>query len=225
MKKLLILLFICCYSAIFSQGNDNKKAYVLFDALIDQKNLEINTGVKYIEIHRTQRNEHQFFKEKKPKEGAISYNNQLYYNVPLMYDTYNNDLIVYVNSIYNRYLLILDKEKVSYFTIDNIRFEKTKEFGYTQILQSKGNNKLYKLNRRILKKRYTLKNSFSKFLKDNSYKLLASKITYNPLKRNEWIKAFPSSKSTIQFFFKSNKGLLKSNPERFMINLFKTLNQ
>lgn len=198
---------------------------MLFDNIIGQKNLEINIGVKYIEKHRTQGNEHQFFKEKKPKEGTISHNNQVYYNVPLMYDTYNNDLIVYVKSTYNRYLLILDKEKVSYFTIDNDTFENTKEFGYSQVLESKDGNKLYKLNRRILKKRYSLKTSYSKFLKNNSYKILINNLLYDPLKSNEWIKAFPASKSTIQLFFKSNKALLKNDFESFMVNLFKTLHK
>jgi len=49
MKKRLLLLLILP-NILFCQLNDNKEAYELFDNIVGQKNLEINTGVKYKNI-------------------------------------------------------------------------------------------------------------------------------------------------------------------------------
>jgi hypothetical protein len=208
---------------MFSQSNENKDAYVLFDAIVGQKNLEINVGVKYFEKYRTLKNEHQFFNDKKLKEGIVSFNHQVYYNVPLMYDVYQDALIINITSKYDSYLLILDKKKVDYFVVDGFTFNNVKGKGYLQVLATKHKTELYKKNQKKVKSRFVEFKKFSRFISNNSFEVFngVQHIIVNG--KNDWIKAFPSLKSSIQFFFKSNKVLLKNDPDSFMINLFKTL--
>lgn len=223
MKKLSILFFICCYSLMCSQNNENKDAYVLFDAIVGQKNLEINEGVKYFEKYRTLKNEHQFFNDKKLKEGTISFNHQVYYNIPLMYDVYADALIINISSKYDSYLLILDKEKVDYFVLDGFTFNKVKGKGYFQVLTSNSTTTLYKKNEKKVKRKFVELKKLSRFISMNSFHIFNDNSLIKVHKKSDWIKAYPLLKSSIQLFFRSNKALLKTNPDRFMIHLFKTL--
>lgn len=223
MKKLSVLFFICCYSLMYSQSNENKDAYVLFDAIVGQKNLEINVGVKYFEKYRTLKNEHQFFNDKKLKEGTVSFNHQVYYNVPLMYDVYQDALIINITSKYDSYLLILDKEKVDYFVLDGFTFENIKVHGYLQVLAKNSKTKLYKKNHKKVKSKFVEFKKLSRFISNNSFQFYNGQKLINVNGKSDWIKAFPSLKSTIQLFFRSNKILLKNDPDRFMIHLFNTL--
>ena len=223
MKKLSVLFFICCYSLVCSQSNENKDAYVLFDAIVGQKNLEINVGVKYFEKYRTLKNEHQFFNDKKLKEGTVSFNHQVYYNIPLMYDVYDDALIINISSIYDSYLLILDKEKVDYFVLDGFTFKGVKDKGYFQVLAKNSTSTLYKKHEKKVKTRFVEFKKLSRFIPINSFHVFKDNTFIKVGKKNDWIKAYPSLKSSIQLFFSSNKALLKNTPDRFMIHLFKTL--
>ncbi len=223
MKKLSLLFFICCYSFMCSQSNENKEAYVLFDAIVGQKNLAINVGVKYFEKYRTLKNEHQFFNDKKLKEGTVSFNHQVYYNIPLMYDVYADALIINITSKYDSYLLVLDKEKVDYFVLDGFTFNKVKDNGYFQVLANNTTSTLYKQNEKKVKTRFVELKKLSRFISMNSFHVFKDNTLIKVGKKSDWIKAYPSLKSTVQLFFRSNKVLLKNNPDRFMIHLFKTL--
>jgi len=223
MKKLSVLFFICCYSLVCSQSNENKDAYVLFDAIVGQKNLEINVGVKYFEKYRTLKNEHQFFNDKKLKEGTVSFNQQVYYNIPLMYDVYDDALIINISSIYDSYLLILDKEKVDYFVLDGFTFNGVKDKGYFQVLANNSTSTLYKKHEKKVKTRFVEFKKLSRFIPFSSFHVFKDNTFIKVSKKSDWIKAYPSLKSSIQLFFSSNKALLKNTPDRFMIHLFKTL--
>jgi len=208
---------------MFSQSDENKDAYVLFDAIVGQKNLEINVGVKYFEKYRTLKNEHQFFNDKKLKEGTVSFNQQVYYNIPLMYDVYADALIINITSKYDSYLLVIDKEKVDYFVLDGITFNKVKGKGYFQVLTKNATSTLYKQHAKKVKTRFVEFKKLSRFIPINSFHVLKDTTLVKVDTKSDWIKAYPALKSSLQLFFRTNKTLLKNDPDSFMIQLFKTL--
>jgi len=103
-------------------------------------------------------------------------------------------------------------------------FLNLKNFGYSQILQKNKNFTLYKLNKKRHKTRFSESFVYDKFLDYNSYLISKNNNFFKVKKKSDWIKAFPESKPAIQLFFKNNKSLLKSNPDQFMNELFKTIN-
>ncbi|WP_417558984.1 hypothetical protein [Mesoflavibacter zeaxanthinifaciens] len=222
MKKLSIIFLFISYS-LCSQNDENKSAYVLFDDIIGQKNLEINVGVKYIEKYRTLKDEHQFLNQQFSL-GTVNYKKEVYYNVPIIYDLYTDQLIVRINSQYESYSLVLNKKSTSSFTIANNKFINYKDLGFYQGLHVANNQSLFKKNKKTLKSKIVGKSRYSKFTYTSSFFLAKNDKLHAVNKKKDWIKLYPELESKINTFYKSKASLLKSSSETFMISLFKTLN-
>lgn len=218
LKNLLFLIFLP--SLLFSQQKENKEAYILFDDIVGQKNLEINSGVKYIQKFRTLQNEHQFLHENFSL-GTIHYKKQVYYDVPMMYDLYNDDLIVKINSLYERHSLILNKNEVSYFILSKRKFVNYPNYGFYEELYAAKNQSLLKKNKKTLKNKIVGKSRYSKFTSLNSYFLSKDGKLHSIAKKRDWLKLYPELKPQIKVFYKSRQAQLKSFPDSFMIELFK----
>ena len=195
---------------------------MLFDAVVGQHNLGINVGIKYSEKYKTFNRNHHFLFADKFQKGAVKYNNQMYYNVLMKYDTYEDNLILKINSKTEDFPIILNRELISFFKMNNKTFYNIKQGFYEILYQSN--------NIALIKKHFSEKNE----LKKNSliYPNFTHEETLLILKNNEFIsvrkkkyfhKIFPTKKKLINVFYRMNTAMKKKNNEAFILNLIKKL--
>lgn len=109
---------------------------------------------------------HRFYETDAYRTGDVKYNNQMYFNIPLRYDLYEDQLIVKIENSRGTNEILLLKEQVESFRIGSAHFEKLEAAkignnitaGYYQVLTENENFKLYKkmhkrINQRIRDRR------------------------------------------------------------------------
>lgn len=219
MKKIILLLFLHTISS-FSQTSE-KDALIWFDNIIEQKNLDVNVGIRYIEEYKTLNDNNHFLIDDKFYASTIHYQGQTYHNIPLKYDVYSDQVIFKISSNYDNYSMILDKDKISSFITQNKLFIKIKEkdYGFNEKLFSKNEITLYKKHYKRLTKTINRNIYFDKFIIDNSYLLFLDNKYFPVNNKKEWKRIFPLKKSEINKFFSKNRKKIKISPDIFMEEL------
>lgn len=220
MKK--ITLFCLLYATTFlSQNATKKEAYIWLDSIIGQQNLPINNGVIYIEQYRTLKGNHHFLVDNNFHKGDVLYDGQTYYNIPIKYDVFEDNIIVKIPSINENYPLVLEKEKVSNFYLNRSLFINLNEYGFSRQLSIAQDFILYK---KYYKKRISktaAKFSYHKFKPDNTY-FMHHKGAYTSIKKKkDWLRLFPDKKNIIRNYYKVNSEKNKNTPDAFMMELLK----
>lgn len=223
MKKLLVLFFICCYSLVSSQSNENKETYALFDAIIGQQNLEINVGIKYTEKYKTFNRNHHFLFADKFQKGTLKYNNQMYYNISMKYDTYEDNLILKINSKTENFPIILNRELISFFKLNNKAFYNINLSGFYEIIYKSENITLVK--KHFSKKHKLTNNSFiyPNFTHEETLLILKNNKFQSVKKKKYFHEIFPNKKKLINGFFRMNTTMKKKDNATFVLNLIKKL--
>ena len=175
-KTYFFLLFLSISTALTAQ---EKGLLDWFDAQLGIENLGLYNGPEFLNIYKLEDNAHQFLETKDFRLGNVTYDDQTYTNVLLVYDLYEDQLITRVqnqNGTTNQFLLL--KEKVRCFSIDNRQFinftnprgSRDNSSGFYELLSANNVIKLYKKHRKRMSK--VLKNS------SVSYKFFEQKPEY-----------------------------------------------
>lgn len=220
-KSYLLLLFIFIKFSCFAQ--ENKNALLWFDSYIGQENLDINSGEKYIEKYRALKGNYHFLFKEEINKADIEYDGQTYFDIPLIYDTLDQKVIVKIASETEDYLLILNKEKLNYFKVKNRNFYNLKGLGIYEELSSKLNSILYK--RHSIKSSYfnSRGRTFNKFKTINSYLILYKNSYYKINSKKDFKIIFPAKKRIINDYYSKNKRNLKYSKDDFIIKLINKL--
>ncbi len=108
------------------RGQESKtevQRYVWFDNIIGQTNSGIFKGLGYVNEYRVVNDRHQFFISTDFKSGSVTYDDQTYFDVPLRYDVYLDDLLLLNDELSDKPIMLFDKRKVSEFNIGEDSFE------------------------------------------------------------------------------------------------------
>ena len=221
MKKIVFLLFLNSFS-IFSQLSE-KNALSWFDSVIGQENLEINSGEKYIEKYRALKGTYHFLFDDEINKAVIVYDGQTYFDIPLMYDVLDQNVIVKIASEIEDYLLILNKEKLNNFTVKNRSFFNIIGQGICEKLSSYNKNVLYKKHSAKKSEFYHYGHIYNKFSDRKNYIIYYKTKYYNFESKKDLKKIFPTKKKVINKFYSKNKTLLKSSKDIFIKNLIKKI--
>jgi hypothetical protein len=216
-----LILFISIN--FFSYSQDNKEALVWFDNVINQKNLDINSGIKFTKKHATIKGNHTFLFEDKFYNGTVNYDNQMYYNVSLKYDIFEDNLISLTANEFNELSIILNKEKVSFFTINNQKFVKLEKEGFHKELYRNKKTALYQKHGKLRSERKVNNYVYSKYSQEVNYYIHHNNQRHSFNKKKDWLKVFPEKKSIIKSFYKDNKNKFKSNLGGFLVDLIKRI--
>jgi len=209
----------------------NRNYYNSFDSIVGLNNIGIYEGILYQDKYRGKDGNHKFYKDTDFIKGEIIYKNLPFYNIEMKYDLFNDIIIVHPPSQSQFYAIQLPNEKIDEFIIEKHHFIKiTGKFemffnkytsGFYEFLYKNDRLKLFKKNRKIRKERTGEYFGYSVFLDKNEY-LIKKEDEYYKIKSKKYlIKLFPNLKKEIKHFYSSNKHLLKSDKDTFMINLIK----
>lgn len=217
----LILLFSF---ALFSQKNSNtQNLYKKFDSIVNLKNTSLPYGKVFSEKYRTQENNHQYFDVNQFVIGAVSYQNQEFFDVKMKYDINEDYLIVNLDNDLENYSIILEKAFVEKFEINTKTFININEFGYLEILFDSNEISFFKKNTKSKQKKEDKSYVYFKFSEKNQYYLTYKKVFYKITSKKDIYKILPTQKNNISSFYKLNKELMKNDIDKFYQLLSKTI--
>lgn len=220
---------IFCVLVSRGQTTDQQTGYLQwFDQQVGIENTALYKGIIYKESYRTINDKVKFYKTAEWYTGSVVYSGQLFTNVQLKYDVFGDQLILKQLDKLGGGSILLFKDKISEFVIDETRF--THEKGSTDI------NGFYELlwndeNSRLLSKH--LKNDFLR--KDRSaayYEFVDLKReyvlkrggTYYKLKgKKELTNIYPDLKKEIDTFYQKNRRLRTRDTDAFMVGIISML--
>lgn len=216
------LLLIPIQSTGQNQGKVKEK-YRWFDTMIGQTNSGLFKGVTYNNTYRVINEKNQFFENKDFRTGSVSYYGQRYFDIPLKYDVYLDDLLVVNNELANKPIMVFDKEGVSDFTIEGDSFERISTnpdsnvaSGFYQVLLNKDSLTIYKKLRKKIFKRTDEQIVYYEFKDGYSYLLYFGDVYYPFRKFTELNRFFSRDRKKIKAISKKHRALKKSNSDAYM---------
>lgn len=234
-KKLLFLIIsviVTSNTIVFAQENDEVLLNKWVDNAVGEKSLEVYNGLLHYNLYRTSNDSiHRYFQKNQFEKGTIKYNDQVYYDINIKYDIYEDQLVVKQDNEIDFKSLNVIKNNVTYFTVNNkkiVNIEKLenkkdfmKGFYEENLVNSKFSFyiKHHKGIREIQKDGFIL---YSYSL-DNSYAILMNQQYYEVNNKNQLIKLFPGLKKKINDYFQFHNNLRKGNEPLFMENLMRII--
>ncbi len=241
MNKIYIKYFIVAFSfffvSYFSQSqtqNTQKNYYKWFDKQVGVENTGLNNGVRYKELYRIKNGKHKFYLSPNFIRSDIFYRGQPYYDIEMKYDLFEDQIIINLPTQQGFSTFQLIKDLIDNFSINNKKFiqltnnevsnSSNKISGFYEISFNSSNFILYKkyLKNRIKYLEYKV--IYSEFINKYEYYIYYNNKYYLIEKKGDFRKIFPIQMKVISSFYYSNKILLKSNYDLFMIQLSNKIN-
>lgn len=231
MKFLTIIaqiLFV--YNFAYSQTDPNINLYYnWFDNQVGNENLNLNKGVFHKETFKTLNKSHQYFTTQKFSHGQIVYDGNPYDNILMKYDVFNNKLIIKLLNQKGHHLIVLSNNLIDSFSIKQHHFIKHKsKDNHILFYEVLAKNNVYTLFKRNIKSRNNKiekKSSYSYFKNSNKYILLYKNKHYDLNSKKDFTQIFKSKKKQIKSFYRLKKTSLKTDPEKFKIELLKHIQE
>ncbi len=227
----IILLFFLYSNSICCQISENS-IYSSFDKMLGTQSLAFTNGAIHLNNDKTVKNKHRYFENDAFSRGEINYNDQLYYNLNLKYDLYNDDLVVNVEENLNYSGLNLVSENLRHFVILNKKFVNSNSFtnfpvdfkkGFYEEIKFPKNVTLYVKYFKTKKEVIDDKSIIFDYKLQNNFVLLKNNVFYEINSKNKIAKIFTNSKREIDKFYDDKKSLEKENKALFIAELIKIL--
>ncbi|WP_136668507.1 hypothetical protein [Flavobacterium sp. H122] len=223
---IIFILFVAGTNIVKAQSHKDS-LYAWHDKITGTENSELYNGPVYHNYEKTEKNHHRYWYKNTFSSGTVIFNGQLYTNVLLKYDIFEDELIIAQNEINSRLEIKSQKENISHFTIDNRKFVNIKGFSknnepikgfYEENYTGKGIS-LY--TKHFKKKRTVINNNQLLIEYDSGVTFLVNiEEQYSTIKSyKDLIKILPERKDDINSFYSSNSNFEKSDKIKFMKNL------
>ena len=219
--RILFFTIFLFYQFAFAQTN-SKEIFINFDKKVGIENSILNSGYLFQKKHKTKKGAHQFLGENIFHEkNKILYKGQNFYNIPLKYDLFNENLIVNITTKTEKHSVILTKKYIKSFSIGDKNFINSKKHGYLEVISNSRSIILYKKHTKKRLEKKDKKNRYSVYLKKEKY-YLEIKENFYPIKnRKSWSALFPNQKKEIKKHYRIYKTEFKNNKNSFMMVLLK----
>ncbi len=209
-----------------AQDSSEREYYNWFDSQVGVENTGLFNGTRYRELYRIRDGKHKFFQSPEFLTGNLLYDGQPYYDIPMKYDLFEDELIIELQAASGKSILKLLKDEVEGFEIDGHKFRHLRDTkvyrsaddidGFYEVLSETSSILLLKKHLKLRKKVLEDKMVLNEFREDDSYYIHYEGL-YHPVRnKNDLIKAFPESKKEINDFYSGSKFLLKTDPDLFM---------
>ena len=226
-KRISALLFLSLFfttNLIGQTSTENEKYYIWFDKIVGVENTGLFNGLRYQEEFRTLNNNHKFFSSSQFIKGNLNYDGQIYYDIEMKYDLYEDQVIVNLQGQSGNSIIMLNDDIIESFTVNGITFNQVKTNnedlkGFYAILTENNGVICYKRYRKSQKKYIQNKNIYYEFSDFNEYILSIPSGIYPIKSKSDFIKVFPEYKNEINNFYRKYKRLIDSNYDMFLAQL------
>ena len=219
-------LILVCLFLSQSLTAQEAKTYFWFDEAVGVTNTNLYNGVQYVEQHRNINENHKFFLSRDFISGTLYYDGQPYFSQLLKYNVFDEVLIV--NSKESLFQLI--NNKVDGFEMGGHRFINVKTGsnsrvqGFYEVLFENEQILVLKEHSRYMNELKDRKFVHYEFKPQNNDYEIKYKNEYHEISsRRDVMKIFSAYKKEIRDIYSSERALRKSNPDEFMIRLFKEI--
>lgn len=191
MKHLFSILILFLFNFMVSQQINSKPIYYnWFDTTIGKTNTSLFQGMEYVEAYPMTENKHRFFKDFEFIAGSINFDGEDYYDVFYKYDVFGDQIILKASDLTGASAIILAKEKIKTFTVDNHFFSNLEvnnpkiNAGFYEILEHNDFFTIYKKYKKKVSKKldkvyayysFTDKYDFFVFYKNDYYTIKSPK--------------------------------------------------
>ena len=203
--------------------NNIKEKYIWFDNLVGQLNSGIFKGESYINEYRVVNDKYQFFARPDFSPGSVSYKDQIYFDVPLKYDVYHDNLLAQNLELLNRPVMVLERENIAEFTIDGCTFRYIsdataidKAAGFFEVLLKDDYFTLYKKNTKKIYKRTDEKTLYYEFTNDYYYLLHLGDAYYQFKKVKELSRIFSEYRKDLKVIAKRYESMRKLDTDGYL---------
>ena len=231
---LSFLLFLLARYSVHSQqyqSRQEQSAYLSwFDKQVGLENTALYEGIVYREMYRTINDKVKFYRTAQWLNGSVVYSGQLFTNLELKYDVFEDRLLIKKLDRLGGGPMLLFKDKVTSFTIDGTEFVNISDpkidrlfNGYCELLWSNQVRLLAKHRKKdfVRKDRSA---SYHEFIDRNKEYMLEIGNNHFPInKKRDLQQLFPDLKKEIDSFFQKNKRLRSRDIDAFMISLVQAL--
>lgn len=232
-KKILISIYAILISPQVVNSQSLTTSLSDFsDSIIGKENLNINNGFIANEQYYTLNKSSIYFKDSKFSLGSVFYENQLYGNLPINYDTFNDQLLLRPNGNDDLKSVIVKKEYASYFILLDKKFvnlnnaKKTNENflnGYFEEIIISKNLVLYIKNSKTKSDKIENNRVVIEFTENKQFVIFFNEKFYK-FNQNTVEELFPDLKNQIKTFYSDNLKLQKSDEQHFIEKLLKQIN-
>ncbi|WP_397446941.1 hypothetical protein [Polaribacter sp. R77954] len=211
MIKIIALILFFTLSTFSQTDSSEQTLYTLFDKTVGASNTDISYGAIHTEKYKSLDNDHQYFKSKQFYLGKINYQQQTFFNVSVKYNVAQDALLVRIDN----QTIVLESNLVSNFTLHNCHFINHSILGYVAVISDVKPLQFYKKHNKNKVKKLNESYIYYKFSDDNKYYLDYQSKLFSVSSKKDIIKIFPTYKSDVKKFYKTNKSLLKKDLDQF----------
>lgn len=232
LKCNLFFVLILSLNSTLNYAQD-KNLYSWLDDKVGLENTALHNGTEFINPYLLEDNAHRFFKSDTFTIGSITYNDQKFYNIPLKYDLYQDEVIVMLSSKNGgENQLLLHTEKIKNFELHNSYFELVNKnndnskarSGFYELLSYGKHFKLYKKSKKKIKKLIKNKTVRYKFIEEKPiYYLQTGGEFFSVEKKKYLVSKYPALKEELSAFNWNTRDK-KKNEEQLILAVNK-LNQ
>lgn len=234
-KKTIYLLIFSIFlniSYIHSQSAENSSLYNYFDNTIGKDNLNINNGVVHSEPFRPIANKNRYYIDEF-NSGDLSFEGEIYSDVNLKYDIYDDQVIYKQVGESDNLPIILIKDKVDFFIIKNKKFVnlKAESVKFPNLIKgiyeegfSGSEVSLYIKHYKEKIKVFQTDGVYYNFIYNTDFFLKYNNFFYKVVSEKDVKKIFPLYKKDISDYYSTNKKLERSDKKQFMENLTNQIN-
>lgn len=185
-----------CVSSNAQNYNDSKEHYLFFDEITGIENSDLHVGVIYEEEHRVKNKSTKFFPKPDFVSGSVVFNKLPYFEIPLKYNVYDDELLMLVDKQFGGDLLQLHKKQVNNFKIGNHFFIKIDNTdipaGFYERVMEKTFFSLFTKHRKTLKQQLGEKLVFYEFKDARKQCFLLYQKSYHSIEKlTDLISIFP----------------------------------
>jgi hypothetical protein len=218
-------------STIYGQQKKNETEYYnWFDENLGSENSLLFNGTRPSENTKSNNGSHKYYLSPGYIPGNIVYSDQPFFNIPLKYDIYEDEIIINLTSGTKSSIIKLIKANVQRFNLQNKQFiqlmdrdQKLIVNGFYEVLFESPELSLYKKHHKTKKERIVQKEVYTDFKEEDLYLMQRLGKYHTISNKNDLIKIIPEQRSTINRLYKENDKLRKSDLDAFLTKLCKNL--
>lgn len=224
-----ILRLSVILSFIFSKLVTAQEAevYKWFDNKLKYGQIGLFNGSENFTRHKIIGENHKFYISPNYVNGNLVYNDELYFDIEMKYDLYDDQLVIRLKKDKSLLSLRLINEKVQSFEIHGKKIIQLKNkgifIGFFEVLYKDENISVLKKYKKIRKEYSDKKILYSKFNSANEYFVLSKSEDLKTVSKSNLKKLFPRKTKKINSYYRNKKNLKRINFDSFLIQLIKHL--
>ncbi len=232
--RITSIILLVIPSLLISQNEQEKSMlYSWYDQITGVDNTSLYNGIEHTEKYRFLNENTTYFNSSKFLSGNIIYNGELFYDIKLKYDAYQQEVIVNLqNRNSGSSILKLFKSKIDEFSIGDSKFKKIEDKtsgtvemkGFYEISLANQYLFYYKKHQKVKREIFFEGKIHPEFIDAKTKKILFYKNKYYVVDtKKDLVKIFPQLKKNISNFYKNNRSIQKIAPDIFMLEILKEI--